>query len=212
MPRAGLTRASVVAAGAELADEIGYENLAMGLLAERLGVRTPSLYKHVSSLDALCHGISVEAWRELGETLMRATVGLAGPAAVRAYADAFRHWVGRHPGRYAAGLRAPGPDDAEGQRIANEILQILYAVLAGFDLPGSRVVDAARALRSALHGFVTLESAGGFGLSRDVDRSFTFVVDSLIAGLRVGLSDEDSARPEETDHSGPRHEYHGSDD
>jgi AcrR family transcriptional regulator len=211
MPRAGLTPASVVAAGAALADEIGYENLAMGLLAERLGVRTPSLYKHISSLDALCRGICVEAWRELGEALMRATVGLSGPAAVRAYSDAFRHWVGQHPGRYAASLRAPGPDDAEGQRIANEILRILYAVLAGFELPGSRVVDAARALRSALHGFVTLENAGGFGLSRDVDRSFAFVIDSLVAGLWVGLSDQDGARPGEGhDHDGPQ--FHGSDD
>jgi Bacterial regulatory proteins, tetR family len=40
----------VVAAAAGLADEIGYQGVTMGLLADRLGVRPPSLYKHVSGL------------------------------------------------------------------------------------------------------------------------------------------------------------------
>jgi len=52
MPRAGLGTAAVVAAGADLADEIGFVGLSMGQLAERVGVRTPSLYKHVASQDA----------------------------------------------------------------------------------------------------------------------------------------------------------------
>jgi hypothetical protein len=34
-----------------------------------------------------------------------------------------------------------------------------------------------------LHGFVTLEAAGGFGLPRDVDRSFDRLVDALDAAL-----------------------------
>ena len=54
MPRAGLGTAAVVAAGADLADEVGFAALTMGRLAERLGVRTPSLYKHVESQADLC--------------------------------------------------------------------------------------------------------------------------------------------------------------
>ena len=51
MPRAGLNGGDVVAAAAALADETGYAGLTMGLLADRLDVRTPSLYKHVGGLD-----------------------------------------------------------------------------------------------------------------------------------------------------------------
>jgi AcrR family transcriptional regulator len=211
MPRAGLNPAAVVAAGAALADEIGFENLAMGLLAERLGVRTPSLYKHVESQDALVRGICVSATRELRDMLARATVGQAGPAAVHAYADAFRSWVRRHPGRYAASIRAPDADDEEGRAIANDHLEILYDVLAGFDLPDRRTVDAARGLRSALHGFVSLENVGGFGLTRDVDRSFRFIIDSLITGLQATPADDDGPHAEDGDDPGaPRREYHGS--
>ncbi|WP_306206709.1 TetR/AcrR family transcriptional regulator [Actinoplanes sp. RD1] len=189
MPRAGLAPASVVAAGAALADEIGFANLTMGLLAERVGVKTPSLYKHVASLEALQHGIASQARAELIDTAARAAVGKSGAEAIRAFATAWRRWALDHPGRYAATVRAPTTeDDEEDRRLANEGLRIMYDILAGLDLHGSRLTDAARVLRSALHGFATLESAGGFGLPRDVDRSFAFLVDTLIAGLRANNS------------------------
>lgn len=203
MPRAGLAPAAVVAAAAELADEVGFAGLAMGLLAERLGVRTPSLYKHVDSLDALRRGVSVQAKRELGDALARATVGRAGPDAVRAFAEAYRRWAHAHPGRYAAGLRAATVDDEEDRRVTDAALRVLYDVLAGFDLPEARLVDAARAMRSTLHGFAALEAAGGFGLPRDVDRSFAFLVDTLVAGLQADhpVLPEDERRPHVSTHA-----------
>ncbi|GAB7037812.1 MULTISPECIES: TetR/AcrR family transcriptional regulator [Catenuloplanes] len=185
MPRAGLDRATVVAAGAALADEVGLAGLTMGLLAERLGVRTPSLYKHVENLEALHRGISIQAKAELGQALARATAGRSGADAGRAFADAWRRWALDHPGRYAAGDRLPAPGDEENLRVTNDLLQLLYDVLAGFDLHGARAVDAARAFRAALQGFTAIETAGGFGLPSDVDRSFRFLIDTVIAGLQT---------------------------
>ncbi|WP_434740785.1 WHG domain-containing protein [Micromonospora sp. SH-82] len=197
MPRAGLALPAVIAAGAELADEVGLPHLTMALLAERVGVRTPSLYKHVESLDALRRGIGVQALREFGEAMSRDAVGRSGPDAVRAIADAYRRWATDHPGRYAATLRAPAADgaDEEYRRVSDDVVHILFDVLAGLDLPDPNAVDAARALRSALHGFVTIEAAGGFGLPRDVDRSYRFLVDTLVAGLRHGTDTRDDTAP-----------------
>jgi Tetracyclin repressor-like, C-terminal domain len=45
-------------------------------------------------------------------------------------------------------------------------------VLASYRLAGPDAVDAIRSLRAALHGFVELERAGGFGLPDSVDRSY----------------------------------------
>jgi len=47
-----------------------------------------------------------------------------------------------------------------------------------------QTVHATRAVRSALHGFVTLEAAGGFGLPQDVDESYNRLVELLDTGLR----------------------------
>ncbi|GAA4118085.1 TetR/AcrR family transcriptional regulator [Streptomyces sp. NPDC058961] len=211
MPRAGLTPAAVVEAGAALADEVGFTDLTMGLVAERLGVRTPSLYKHVDSLDALRRGVAVQAKRELTHAVARAAVGRFGPDAVRAFADAYRRWALDHPGRYAATVRAPAAaaaDDEEDRRVSNEAVQVLYDVLAGFKLRDAQIVDAARSLRAAIHGFAALEAADGFGLHRDVTRSYHFLIDSLIAGLQADQHDHPTSPEDDQDEQNPSHRYH----
>ncbi|MFI5839969.1 WHG domain-containing protein [Catenuloplanes sp. NPDC051500] len=192
MPRAGLAPAAVVAAGAALADEVGLDGLTMGLLAERVGVRTPSLYKHVDSLDGLRRSIGLQAKREMSDSLARACVGKSGADAVHAFAEAWRRWILAHPGRYAATVRAPSSDDEEDTRVSEESLQILFDVLAGFGLRGDHAIDAARMLRSAMHGFASLESSGGFGYPRDIDRSYRFLIDTLITGLQPHPSDPET--------------------
>jgi AcrR family transcriptional regulator len=162
----------VVAEAAAVADELGYDKLTLAVIAERLGVRLPSLYKHVASLDALRKELAALATRELAEALTAAAVGRAGSEALRAVADAYREYGRAHPGRYAATVRAPGPADAGHQAGTEAVLRVVFAVMAGYRITGDDAVDATRALRAGLHGFLTLESAGGFGLPRDIDRSY----------------------------------------
>lgn len=189
MPRAGLAPASVTDAGAALADEIGFDQLSMGLLAERLGIKTPSLYKHVDSLADLAHRIAVLAVTELGDAIRDATQGRAGSDALTAAAQAMRTYVKEHPGRYAAGngARPTGPDDplipASGRLLAS-----LSAVLRGYQLDPSQEIHAIRMLRSVLQGFATLEVTGGFQIDTDVDDSFTWMVNLIDQGLQFAQS------------------------
>lgn len=187
MPRVGLDPTVVVTAAAELADEVGLANLTMGLLAERLGVRPPSLYKHVDGLGDLTRRIAVLALTELGEALREALPGRAGKDALAAAALTIRGFVLEHPGRYAATIRLDpaGPDDplvAAGARV----LESLSAVLVGYDVAEEDVVHALRMLRSMFHGFATIEAAGGFQMRTDVDESFAWLVDVADRGLRRG--------------------------
>ncbi len=57
------------------------------------------------------------------------------------------------------------------------------AVLQGFGLPEDRLIDAVRAVRAGVHGFVTLELGGGFRMREDVDQSFGVLLDMLVAGV-----------------------------
>jgi AcrR family transcriptional regulator len=187
VPRAGLDPAAVVAAGAALADEVGAGRLTMGLLAERLRVRTPSLYKHVAGQEDLNRRIAALALSEAGDAVGAAVQGRAGRDALAAAARAFRTYVLDHPGRYAAtiGMEPTGPDDplAAGAR---RLLEPLLAVLRGYDLAEADETHALRMLRSLFHGFATLQSAGGFRWSTDVDESFAWLVDFVDRGLRAG--------------------------
>jgi AcrR family transcriptional regulator len=190
MPRAGLAPASVTEAGATLVDEVGFDQLSMGLVAERLGVKTPSLYKHVTSQADLAHRIAVLAITELGDAIRDATQGRAGSDALAAGAQAMRRYVKEHPGRYAAGnaARPTGPDDPL-IPAAERVIASWAAMLRGYRLAPSQEIHALRMLRSILHGFAMLEVAGGFQIDTDVDDSFTWMINFIDHGLQADRTD-----------------------
>lgn len=197
MPRAGLTPASVTAAAAALADEVGFNQLSMGLVAERLGIKAPSLYKHVASQAELAHRIAILAMIELGDAIRDAIQGRAGTDALTAGAQAMRTYVKEHPGRYAAGntARASGPDDPI-IPAAGRVMDSWAAMLRGYQLDPDQEIHAMRMLRSVLHGFAHLESANGFQIGTDVDNSFTWMIDFIDHGLRsTAGSDGTSPHP-----------------
>jgi AcrR family transcriptional regulator len=171
--RAGLTPERVVNEAAAVADEVGLERLTLVAVAERFGVALPSLYKHVRGLGGLRRDLAVLGVRELAAALSKAAVGRSRGDALRSIAHAYRDYARAHPGRYAASVRAPAPDDAEHLEMNDDALAVVRAVLAGYGITGADAIDAIRALRAALHGFVTLEAGGGFGLPQSVDASFT---------------------------------------
>jgi AcrR family transcriptional regulator len=173
----------VVAEAVRLVDEVGPQRLTLAALAQRFGVALPSLYKHVAGLDDLHGRLAVVAARDLGAALRRAATGKAGADATAAVAVAYRRYARRHPGCYGYLLR-PRPGDEEHARVSAEILDVLFDVLAGYGITREQdAVDATRFLRSALHGWVALETGEGFAMSRSADRSFDRLVDALDRAL-----------------------------
>ena len=179
MPRAGLTRSVIAADAAELVDEIGWEQLTLAAVAARFGVRQPSLYKHVAGLSELRRDIGVLAGRELGEELATAAVGKSGPDAMLAMADAYRTYAKKHPGRYAASVIAPTRGDTEYEQVGASVLRTVAAVLGGYGLTGDDTIHAIRGLRALMHGFVSLEAAGGFAMPLDLDESYRRLVEGF---------------------------------
>lgn len=184
MPRVGLTEIRVVEEAERIADEVGLSKLTLAALADRFGIRQPSLYKHIAGMEALQRALSLRAKHELAEVLGRAAVGRARDDAINSMSRAYRSWAIEHPGRYAAAQHAPVAGDVDDVTASGAVVQIAFDVMAGYELHGDDAVDAVRALRSALHGFVTLEVSNGFGLPVDVDRSF----DRLVRGLVTAFS------------------------
>ena len=183
MPRRGLDRGRVVAAAGEIADAEGLEAVTLARVAAALGVRSPSLYNHVAGREGLLRGLAAESTRELATALRRAATGRAGTDAIVAVASAQRAYALAHPGRYATTVAAPAAGDEEHERAAAEAVDVLAAVLGGSGLEGDDLIHAARALRSAVHGFAALEAAGGFGLAVDRDVSFRRLVEALAEGI-----------------------------
>lgn len=175
----------VVAGAAALVNERGAEALSLAELAARFRVRTPSLYNHIQGLDGLRRDLALLGLKELTERLQSAGTGLAGKDALGAIAAAYRDHARQNPGVYTFTLRAVDSKDEELRGVSDNLLNLVLAALRGYKLEGERAIHAARGVRSALHGFVSLEIAGGFGMPVDLDKSFRRLIDMLDAGLRV---------------------------
>ena len=185
-PRANLTKDAVVQAAAELINVEGLEALSLGRLAKDLGIRTPSLYNHVDGLPGLMRELSILNARNLAEHLNEAAIGQSGPDAVRAIMGAMRAYIKEYPGLYLSTVRASGTQPEANPELEQEetrSVRVGMAVMDSFGLEGEETIHALRGLRSLVHGFATLEISGGFGMSLDLDESFSRLVDLFIAGL-----------------------------
>lgn len=199
-----LSQQRVVDAAAAMADADGLQATTLSALARQLGVRTPSLYKHVDSLAALHELLAVRAVDELTRDVTDAATGRAGPEAVHAAADAWRAYAHAHPGVYAATatLVPSAQRSPDAAAAASRLTVVIEGVLRAWSLSDDDTVDAIRGLRAAIHGYVALERSGGFGLPRDVDVSFRRMIDSLIAGL--GDPARRTSHPEQRPPTPPR--------
>jgi AcrR family transcriptional regulator len=186
--RVGIDKDAVVRAAVKIADDHGWDALTLARVAKKLRIRSPSLYNHVGGLEGLRRELKLLALRDLNAALSRATIGKSRDDAVRGLAAAYRAFVKRHPGTYAATMVAAPKNDPAMEAAASNIVETILSVLGGYGLDRREGLHAIRALRSTVHGFAALEIAGGFGIPLDVDKSFEWLVSALLAGLSAARS------------------------
>jgi AcrR family transcriptional regulator len=185
MARAGLNADRVVRAGAELADEIGFDAVTVSEVARRFDVKVASLYSHVSGSADLRTRIALLALEELADRVGAAVAGRAGKDALVAFADAYRDYAREHPGRFeATQLRL----DAETARASAGVrhAETTRAILRGYDVPGDEQTHAVRLLGSVVNGYVRLEAGGSFDHSPpEPGESWSRILDGLDVLLRA---------------------------
>ncbi|MEU1470415.1 WHG domain-containing protein [Streptomyces sp. NPDC005761] len=184
MVRVGLTTERLVEAGAELADEVGFDQLTVSALARRFDVKVASLYSHLRNSHDLKTRIALLALEELADRGAASLAGRAGKDALSAFADVYRDYAREHPGRYAAAQYRLDPEAAAASA-GGRHAQMTRAILRGYDLSEPDQTHAVRLLGSVFHGYVSLEMQGGFSHSApDSQTSWSRIVDALDALLR----------------------------
>ncbi|KOV65462.1 TetR/AcrR family transcriptional regulator [Streptomyces sp. MMG1121] len=184
MVRVGLNAERLARAGAELADEVGFDQVTVSALARRFDVKVASLYSHLKNSQDLKTRIALLALEELADRATDALAGRAGKDALTAFADVYRDYARAHPGRYAA-TRHPLDPAAAAASAGRRHAQMTRAILRGYDLAEPDQTHAVRLLGSVFHGYVSLENAGGFSHSApDSQESWTRILDALDSLLR----------------------------
>jgi AcrR family transcriptional regulator len=184
MARAGLTVERLTLAGAELADEVGFDQVTVSAVARRFDVKVASLYSHLNSSQDLKTKIAMLALDELADRGAAALAGRAGKDALAAFANVYRDYAREHPGRYAAAQLRLSPEEAAASA-GSRHAQMTRAILRGYDLTEPDQTHAVRLLGSVFHGYVSLEMGGGFSHSApDTQETWSRIVDALDALLR----------------------------
>jgi AcrR family transcriptional regulator len=185
--RAGLDRNIVVGAAVEILNSAGSDALTINCLARKLDVQPPSLYNHIDGMPGLYRELALRNAHQLGERLGSAAIGRSGADAVESIAQAYRNYIKEQPGVYSTVLRASRNqeiEDPELREAEDRVVRIVLAVIASFGLEGEDALHAVRGLRSVVHGFASLEIAGGFGLPLNLDESFRRLIHMLIQGMQ----------------------------
>jgi AcrR family transcriptional regulator len=186
--RKGLDKTSVLEAAAKLADQEGFEKITLASVANKLQIRTPSLYNHVQGLPGLKKELACYAIRKLYEELVDAAIGKTGEEALYSIGVAYVSFVRRHPGLYEATMGAPDPLDSDIQEAGNEIIVLLLRVLETYRLDHVNALHTVRGLRSLVHGFASLELRKGFNMDLNTDETLKHILNTYLTGLRTKSS------------------------
>lgn len=181
----GIALEDVVDAAAAIADRDGLEAASLSAVADELGIKTPSMYNHVAGLAGLRRAMALHTAAELSKACEAAARDTAEPAEVlRQVSHAYRGFVKSHPGLYRTLTPAPRPgeDDELYEAMAAPVV-VLLDVMGRVGVGAEQGIHFIRALRAFWHGFVDLETSGGFGMPTDIDASFDAAIDVLIQGI-----------------------------
>lgn len=164
----------ILVAARALLDSEGLDALSMRNLAERLGIRAPSIYKHFSGKDALAAALISEGFEEQAAQFAVALATAEEP--VIAMGEAYREFARTHPALYRLmydreldrSLLTPGSEDAAAA-----------LVVRAFGGDG----DLARAAFAFAHGMMVLELNDRFPPGADLDAAWQRGLAALQASI-----------------------------
>jgi AcrR family transcriptional regulator len=169
----------IVTAGRDLLEAGGQHGLTMQSVAERVGVRAPSLYKHIDNRAALLAAV-VEATVDDLASRLESTDG-----SLEELARCFRRFAGDRP----EGFRLMNSTHATPRTLARAAGPVLRAAR---ELTGEQeALNGARLLTAWVSGFIEMELNGAFRLGGDVELAFEYG----LTGIRRALTDDHRVPP-----------------
>jgi AcrR family transcriptional regulator len=169
-------RDEIIDVAGRLLDEHGPDGLTMRAIAAELGIRAPSLYKHITDKHELEVALIIEDLEEQADAFAAAAEGAADP--VEAIATTYRSWALAHPHRYRLMTDQPLPRDELPEGLEDRAAAPLITAVDGDP-------DIARAAWAFAHGMVTLELADRFPPDADLDAAWKAGLSGITTGAHV---------------------------
>ena len=180
----GLNKEVLIEASKELIEENGIAAFSMRALAEKLGVKTASLYAHIESMDALFTEVGLSALNDQKSAQLADIEGKDGDAAIFALTESYRTFAKAHAALYQLIMQMPMGKDETLRAAAAMTAEPCMQVLKGYPIREERRMHWQRILRGVMHGFVSQEAAGYFShFPVNLEESYHLAIQCVIDGL-----------------------------
>ena len=176
-------RLEIVEAACRIIESKGAAGLSLQEVAQAVGVKTPSLYNHISGKKDLLRAVVERTFRELFEAYRPALEDQnASPKErLRRILRLHREYALSHPNAYTLAYSTRDPelraDPAELERQALAVQEIMAQVSGG-----ERSLEALRGALALAHGFVTLELREQLQRGGDLGAAFEASVEAYLRG------------------------------
>lgn len=179
-------RLTIITTARTLIEDNGVEPLTLTDLAAALGIKAPSLYRHVPNKAALLLAINELTLQELFDAFAAAlTTAPPDPhSQLQAVLHSYRTFALAHPQTYSLALTTTDPSERPDAHQLEQMVLPIQAIMAAIS-GAEQSLPALRGALALVHGFVMLELKGQFQRGGDLNGAFAAAVTAYIRGWQV---------------------------
>lgn len=179
-----VTKQKVIQTAWAIADRDGLNNLSLKVVAEKLSIRTPSLYNHIESLEGLFREMAHEGMRVMNARMLSAAVGKAGDSAVGSVCAAYLEFMILHPGVYESVIWACWHPNDETFEIVEECRGLFAAAISAYKFREADLRDIVDLLFGFLHGYTTMRLGAALVDPQKAQKDLANALETVILGMR----------------------------
>ena len=182
-----VSREAVIRTASELIDEKGLYQVALKDVADKLGIRTPSLYNHIDSLDELLHEVAHAGMRAMNTQMMQSVLGKTAKDALKAAAVEYLNYMILHPGIYETIQWISFHGTKETEALLEQYHSLLQVLVRSCDFPSEKTSEIVDMFTGLLHGYTTQQLGKALKTPDPVRRQLCLAIDALLTGIPLVL-------------------------
>ena len=180
-----VTKEAVIQATSDIADAYGLNKVSLKVVAEKLNIRTPSLYNHIASLDDLLREVAHNGMRTMNEQMTQAAIGISGDTAIKSISIAYLKYMMAHPGVYEIIQWANWHGNSETTAIFDNYKALITKLILSCNFKTQKTDAILSVLMSMLHGYSTLELGKALKNPEEAIKGLTNSIDIVLLGLHA---------------------------
>lgn len=180
-----ITKETILKAASVLADQEGLDHITLKAIAEKLQIRTPSLYNHIKSLDELLREVAHTGMKQMNERMTSAAIGTSGDIAIQSVSMEYFDYIIEHPGIYEVIQWANWHRNGETEALMKDYASLLHKLLLSCSLNESNLDEATVLLMSLLHGYSTMQVGNALLHPEEERARFMSCIATMLCGIHT---------------------------